>query len=332
MSKGNENSSKENRFKKIISRLVNTFNQVASQQQLINEQKIMLDYFYYEISDLRSKVRYLMANSDVKLPSIVQTKESFNYQWNKLNFGKNLLSDDDFVSNLKEIILNNTNLPESWFRGKKILDAGCGQGRFSYGLALLGAEVIAIDQSEYAIKSTKEALSNTSSPFQVIQHSLLKEIPLERDFDLVWSFGVLHHTGNTYKAFQNITELVKPDGYLFLMLYGEPPLGNLASFQEQTEYNRLRNLTKNLTYEEKIKLIVDEKSEENLHGWFDAVSPMVNDTYSFEEIKTWLLSSGFKNIKITSPSTNLHIICQKEGELNSIEKDKLQSNEILQTV
>lgn len=273
----------------------------------------MLEYFHYEISDLRSKTRHLLANDQISLPLLDQTYESFNYQWNKLNYGENLIYDEAFKTNVTQQIINYTGLTKNWFFQKEVLDAGCGQGRFSYGFSLLNTLLTAIDQSSNAVAHTQKILNQISSDAVVKQLDLLKENTIQKSFDLVWSYGVLHHTGNTYQAFKNIAKLVKPEGYLFIMLYGEPQLNNTHSFQEQAEYSRLRHITRNMTYEQKIDLLSKEKLEQSLHGWFDAISPTINDTYSLEEIKTWLLSSGFENIKLTSTSTNHHIIAQKNN-------------------
>jgi len=165
------------------------------------------------------------------------------------------------------------------------------------------------------VHNTKKVLEDIAPASVVKKLDLINEEAvrnaLKDTFDLVWSYGVLHHTGNTYQAFKNISKLVEPEGYLFIMLYGEPPLNNTISFKEQTEYSRLRHITRNMTYEQKVEQLSKEKTEESLHGWFDAISPTVNDTYSLEEIKTWLLSSGFENIKVTSTSTNHHVVAQK---------------------
>ncbi len=47
------------------------------------------------------------------------------------------------------------------------------------------------------------------------------------------------------------------------------------------------------------------------HGWFDAVSPQINDTLSFQEIEELLMDLGFKNIRRTMPGRNHHITAEK---------------------
>ncbi len=192
------------------------------------------------------------------------------------------------------------------------LDVGCGNGRFTYGFLSMGASVIALDQSSNAVVETLDVISGfNSDSFSIFQHNILESLDIEKKFDLVWSYGVLHHTGNTYKAFLNLVPYVKRGGYLFLMLYGEPVLGDESSFQEQVEYLKLRKILKNKNYKDKISYLSEKKGVENIHGWFDAASPLINDTYSFEEIERWLIKAGFTDICKTSSSTNHHIIARK---------------------
>jgi SAM-dependent methyltransferase len=298
----------------ITSKLRKVINKVRHTLELIkgtHEQREMLHYMYYEMREMRSKIRYLLGDDANLLPLCTQTRQSFDFQWDKLTEGKDLLSNQAFRNQVTDLISQFTELDKSWFKDKTVLDAGCGQGRFTFGFAALGAKTTALDQSTEGLAYAKNALGELTSQVEFLQHNLLEPLTLSREFDMVWSFGVLHHTGNTYKAFNHIHPLVKKGGYLFLMLYGEPVLGDIASFQEQAEYTRLRQITRSKTFEEKQSILKMEKKGQDLHGWFDAISPTINDTYSFEEIEGWLINAGFTDIKITSTSTNHHVVAMK---------------------
>lgn len=268
-------------------------------------------YLQTEVSRLRSLVRYLVADKIATFPMMLQTRESFNFQWGDI-YEK--MPDPFSLQELQDRVCLMTELDRKWFEGKKILDAGCGGGRFSQALLSLGAIVISIDQSINAIERTKNRCSSYADNSTVLQKDLLMPLNLEDSFDLVWSFGVLHHTGNTYKALQNICNYVKNDGYLFLMLYGEPEItisNNHGAFDYYYKIEELRRKTYVMSYEERYEYLKNIFNEKELHGYFDAISPQINDTYAFYEIQAWLYNLGFIDVKRTLDHPSHHIIARK---------------------
>jgi SAM-dependent methyltransferase/uncharacterized protein YbaR (Trm112 family) len=106
------------------------------------------------------------------------------------------------------------------FRGKKVLDAGCGNGRFAYYAAKYGAEVWAIDLGpavEVARKNTEQA-----GRVQVVQADLHRPPFALESFDFIYSIGVLHHLPDPEDAFQNLLRYLKPGGQIQIYLYWKP--------------------------------------------------------------------------------------------------------------
>src|SRR5207249_4121331 len=175
-----------------------------------------------EVSGLRSVVRHLAAEKLDRLP-MLQTRDSFDYQWRNLPEGHAMLSNPEWKAKVGQQIVEYTTLPRDWFRGKRVLDAGCGQGRWTYGFGTLQVgRCVSIDISPAAIERTTNVAKEFGDRIEVQRKNLLQDLELPADFDLVWCFGVLHHTGDTYRGFQNVAKRVKPGGYLFLMIYAEP--------------------------------------------------------------------------------------------------------------
>lgn len=255
-------------------------------------------YLAYETMELRKIVRYLAADKIHDLPFIrAATLDSFNYQWRHFNEGEWMLQGEKFQEEGRKRLLQVTDKPADWFRGKKVLDAGCGSGRWSYVLRSLGAEVTSMDLSEHGLAAAKAACANFTPTIKTLRHNLLDPVPLDPTFDLVWSYGVLHHTGDTYTGFKNVSRLVKPGGMILLMLYPEPTFEDLGSFHYYAETARIRKMVRNKQYEDRIAIIGREKPGEDLHGWFDAVSPEINDTYGMDEIESWLIEADFEDIE-----------------------------------
>lgn len=238
-----------------------------------------------------------------------QTLASFEYQWKNLPTGAALPSDAKFMQQVKSQICEMTALPPEWFPGKKIIDIGCGIGRFTYGLLSLGAEVTSCDASASAIQSTIELCKPYQKHLRAFQINILKGTMPHPEYDLAFSFGVVHHTGNTYLAIKKVCSTAKIGGKVFLMVYGYPE--KYEDFVETNNYEALRNELRPLDFEQKLAVLRSRFPEDQVHGWFDAVSPRINDLLKFGELVELLNSLGVENVKRTVKNRNLHIVGDK---------------------
>lgn len=267
-----------------------------------------------EVSGLRSLMRHVAADKLAELPTVQQTRDSFNYQWRSLPEGQAMLSNPKWKSASAAQILEYTTLPHEWFYGKRVLDAGCGQGRWTYGLASLGVErCVSIDVSPVAIERTTHVAGEFGERVQVMRKNLLQDLDLPAEFDLVWCFGVLHHTGNTYKGFQNVVKCVKPGGYVFLMMYAEPQPDRPDAYVYYHEMFDMRARLRNLPFEEKVARVEQKYGKEMLHGYFDAISPEINDLYRWDELASWVIAAGFEDVRRTMDIPNHCLIARRKA-------------------
>lgn len=104
--------------------------------------------------------------------------------------------------------------------GEKVLDIGVGVGTDIVSYAKNGSIVSGIDLTENAIEVTKRHLELFNLKAEKLLVSDAENLPFDDNyFDLVYSFGVLHHTPNTDKAVEEALRVLKPGGKFIIMLY-----------------------------------------------------------------------------------------------------------------
>ena len=106
---------------------------------------------------------------------------------------------------------------EEMLRGARVLDVGCGSGRWARYLAGFASCVDAVDPSEAALVAARNTASLKN--VRVVQAGV-SSLPYEdNSFDLVASVGVLHHVPDTAGAIGRLVRLVRPGGWIYLYLY-----------------------------------------------------------------------------------------------------------------
>lgn len=235
--------------------------------------------------------------------NVEETKQSFEYQWKNLPEGRWLLSDLFWKENVDKFIPQELGIPKEWFVGKKVLDAGCGNGRWSYGFLKLGCEVTAFDISPSGCNSTKKNTIEFGDKIKIFQADIfeLDNKPLERNgFDLVFSWGVLHHTQDTFKAFKLLVPYVNIKGIMHVYIYGTRRMGIRRELTELVIYK----LFGTLSFERRKKLseIIGKLSRVSPHSVFDRYSPRLRNRHTPEEVKSWFEICGFEDIKRIYPA------------------------------
>jgi SAM-dependent methyltransferase len=250
-------------------------------------------------------------NEPTQLDSQAQTLASFDWQWANLPTGDFMPGDPWFDANASRLLAEELcGIAPQWFEGRTVLDAGCGQGRWTRALLELGARVTAVDYSEAGLARTRELCA--AWPTLETERVNLLALPEElarRRFDLVYSFGVLHHTGDTNRALDNIATLVNDRGALVLYLYGA------ASWtkSEKRKHERLRRELATLTFEQKIEELRRRFPHEDPHQLFDLLSPTINDRVEFEVIAERLRAAGFERISRTIESGEVFLRALRRG-------------------
>jgi len=110
--------------------------------------------------------------------------------------------------------------------GKTCIDIGSGSGIFSYSMYALGAkEITSIDNDPFSVQCANYLKSKVKNPerWNIYQGSILDKIFISQigKYDIVYSWGVLHHTGNMWEAIKNAASLVNDNGIFYLAIYNK---------------------------------------------------------------------------------------------------------------
>lgn len=113
---------------------------------------------------------------------------------------------------------------ERW-KGKKVLEVGCGIGTDTINFARAGALVTAVDLSDESLKIAQQrakvfGLDNSVIFYQANAEELTATVPVE-SYDLVYTFGVIHHTPNPPRAIGQIKQYMSSSSELRIMLYAK---------------------------------------------------------------------------------------------------------------
>ncbi|MFQ5790154.1 MAG: class I SAM-dependent methyltransferase, partial [Acidobacteriota bacterium] len=115
------------------------------------------------------------------------------------------------------------------YKGKKVLEIGCGVGIDLLQFARAGAEVSARDLTENAVKLARANLAREGYQADIRQgNAEALDLP-DGSFDVVYSHGVLHHTVNTEKAVSEVHRVLCPGGEAVVMLYNKYSWFNLVA-------------------------------------------------------------------------------------------------------
>ena len=244
------------------------------------------------------------------IPRFVEQQHlaSFGFQWNRYE----VAHDDEDRATFQA----KTGLRLAELRGLRVLDAGCGGGRYSKVAADAGAFVVGADHTTAVEKASR--LCGPLENVRLVQADL-KRLPFEpASFDFAFSIGVMHHDCDTRAVFDAVAPMVKPGGRLAVWLYRRN-----TDWQERIN-SALRSRTLQMSPErlewwcrkgaflggvpvlkQSLSKVVNFSThpvwENRVCDNFDWYAPEFQYHHTTDELCSWFREAGFEDLQILPP-------------------------------
>lgn len=141
-------------------------------------------------------------------------------------FSKEFFEEIDarFFENAKEYMRGDQNpfsslIGLSKLKNKNVLEIGVGNGSHAQLLARHAESFTGIDLTEYAVASTTARMKEFGIKATILKMDAEHMAFPDDSFDMVWSWGVIHHSANTQNIIREIHRVLKPGGEAIIMVY-----------------------------------------------------------------------------------------------------------------
>ena len=208
-------------------------------------------------------------------------------------WGKN---DEIMVQEAKDIIeerFSKNSIDLSYIKGKRVLDMGCGSGRYTCALAMLGAEtVVGVDFGDDGLQKGKALAKHYGLSVDFKKMDILNLEFEDNSFDFIFCNGVTHHSEDMQVATNGLYRILKDGGYAWYFVYG----AHGWYYKTHKAFNDLMKRIKiPQDYAQKILNIIG--MPENRHIFADFWYVPILKTTTKDEFKKMLRLAGFTDFR-----------------------------------
>jgi SAM-dependent methyltransferase len=238
--------------------------------------------------------------------------QSFSFEWNTHHSTQLDIYRGDRSS--EEQYVQKTGFSPEEIRGKLVLDAGVGAGRYTDIASRWGADVVGVDLS-FAVEASNRNFADRPNVW--IAQADIGRLPFRPgSFDFIFSIGVLHHTPDTHAYFRKLVPLLKPGGTIAIWVY--PAEGDYVPRADWVRFVNKIPPKMFYTWCRWYVPFMHRRTRDPLSNWFerafpcsrqglglendildtfDGYSPRYHGIHSPEEVMGWFRQAGLVDIR-----------------------------------
>lgn len=221
----------------------------------------------------------------------------------------------DYPLEIKGVIEHLQDIFPEGVESKSVLDAGCGSGIVSIAFATLGARVTGVDVTHECVEISRRRAEEIGVKCRFVVADLIN-LDLGKKFDIIYSWGVLHHTPDAEASFRHLANHLAPGGEMIIAVYLKTALSGFWNFSRVFYQNspqfakkgirtitsgflKLVDIVKRLVGGRERYMMRGTSNEEIINDWLGVPH---RTFHTYDEVFKWFEDAGLE-YELTNPAT-----------------------------